>query len=155
MRRPGVVSLLGRQAQSRRPHLVRSSAEPIMSVAVEVPVVLVVDDDLVIRALSEALLTRCGFGVALAVDGAQAVEVYRALPGMFSLVLLDLYMPGMDGPATLEALRQIDPGVRCCFMSGSPDDLARTRSLPGVTGFVEKPFQADRLGLTLRQAMKG
>jgi CheY-like chemotaxis protein len=93
--------------------------------------------------------------VALAAGGAQAVEVYRSRPGAFALVLIDLHMPGMDGPATLEALRQIDPSVHCCLISGNPEALARVACLPGVTGLLEKPFQPDLFVATVRVAMSG
>jgi CheY-like chemotaxis protein len=126
-----------------------------VAVTVEVPVVLVVDDNPSIRALLEVLLTRLGFGVALAADGRQAVEVYRSLRGELALVVMDLHVPGMDGPATLAALRQIDPAVRCCFLSASPWELDRVAFLPGVTGLLAKPFRMHVLEETLRKAMTG
>jgi CheY-like chemotaxis protein len=131
------------------------SVEASAALAAEVPAVLVVDDEPKIRALLEALLRNMGFGVALAADGTQAVEVYRCRPGAFALVLVDLHMPRMDGPATLAALRRIDPAVRCCLMSGSPAELDEVASLPGVTGLLEKPFGPDLFEVTVRKAMVG
>jgi CheY-like chemotaxis protein len=131
-----------------------------MSATVEAPValvpaVLVVDDEPVMRALLEELLSRMGLGVALAASGAQAVEVYRSRHGAFALVLVDLRMRGMDGLATLAALRRIDPAVRCCLMSGNPAELGEVACLPGVTALLEKPFQPDLFEATVRVAMSG
>ena len=62
------------------------------------------------------------------------------------MVLLDVNMPGMDGPMTLAALRAVDPGLKCCFMSGGSipytlDDLVGM----GVEGVLLKPFTTDAL----------
>src|SRR5437868_2708842 len=61
-----------------------------------------------------------GFAVWLAADGPEAVELYRRHRDTIDVVLLDVQMPGLDGPATLTALREFDPGVLCCFMTGGP-----------------------------------
>jgi hypothetical protein len=53
------------------------------------------------------------------------------------------------------ALRRIDPGVRCCLMSGHPGDLDEAASLPGVTAVLEKPFWPDLFEATVRKAMAG
>jgi CheY-like chemotaxis protein len=59
-----------------------------------------------------------GFAVWLASGGAEAVESYRRHRDLIDVVLLDVQMPDLDGPATLAALWETDPGVRCCFMTG-------------------------------------
>lgn len=70
----------------------------------------------------------------LAASGAEAVEIYRREAEKIGVVLLDIRMPGMDGPETLEALRRLNPQLRCCFMSGDPgeytfEDLRRRGAL--------------------------
>src|SRR4051812_15644145 len=80
------------------------------------PTVLVVDDDPWVGMMLEAVLQGQGCQVRLASGGQEALEVYRRHREAIDLVLLDVVMPGMGGCQTLAALRDINPGVRCCFM---------------------------------------
>lgn len=104
--------------------------------------ILIADDEPIIRRLLEATLRAAGLRVVTAANGAEALCAYRRHEGKLSLVLLDVHMPELDGPQTLEALRQIAPDVRVVFMSGgsaaySVEDLLAT----GAVGFVHKPFR--------------
>jgi anti-anti-sigma factor len=83
--------------------------------------VLVVDDDPAVLAVLGAGLRRGGFVVWPASGGRQAVELCRGDPGAIAVALLDVRMPGMDGPHTLRALREVCPSVRACFMTGDPE----------------------------------
>jgi CheY-like chemotaxis protein len=117
-------------------------------------VVLVVDDDADVRAVAGALLRHHGFDPLPANGGRQAVELYRQRRGHIDVVLLDVLMPGLDGPQTLAALRAADPAVRAVFMSGytneySEADLARL----GAASFVAKLFRAAELASALRRAL--
>jgi CheY-like chemotaxis protein len=112
------------------------------------PLVLVVDDDPHILALFDAALPRHGLDVATARGGEEAVRLYGA--GAPDVVLSDVTMPGMDGPATLQALRERDPAVRCVFMSGHSGRYTKEQLLAlGAVAVVEKPFRslADLAGL--------
>src|SRR5690349_11978266 len=75
--------------------------------------VLVVDDQEGVRGVLGAMLRQEGFAVWLAADGWEAIDLYRSRRAAIDLVLLDVRMPGLDGPATLAALRGLDPRVRC------------------------------------------
>ncbi len=110
------------------------------------PAVLIIDDDDEVRSLLAAILTDAGFPVRLAASGKEAVVLYRQHRQQIGLVLLDVRMPGQDGPSTLAELLEFDPKVRCCFLSGQPglatpeDLLAR-----GAMAFVAKPFRVPQL----------
>src|SRR5262245_3503790 len=80
--------------------------------------ILVVDDEAGIRLILGKSLRRYGLATRTVAGGAEAVEVFRERPSAFPVVLLDIRMPDMDGPTTLAALRGIDPGVRCVFITG-------------------------------------
>jgi CheY-like chemotaxis protein len=105
------------------------------------PGVLVVDDDDLIREPLGSSLRRHGFAVWLAGSGEQAVAVYREYAADIAVVVLDVKMPGMDGPATLVALRILNPQVRCCFISGYIEGYSHQelRAL-GADCFFLKPF---------------
>ena len=110
------------------------------------PVVLAVDDHPVARAVLEAVLRSEGCEVRLASGGPEAVAVYRREHAAIDLVLLAVRMRGLDGPATLEALRQIDPAVRCCFMTvattGDDQEARRLLGL-GVEAVIPKPYRLE------------
>lgn len=82
------------------------------------PTVLVVDDQSLVREVLRAGLRCCGFEVLLAGDGGEAIDLYRRDHDTIAIVLLDVQMPGLDGPEVLTALRTIDPNVRAFFMTG-------------------------------------
>ena len=112
--------------------------------------ILVVDDDPDIRRIAALSLQRIGgFCVSLAASAQEALELARrALP---DLLLLDVSMPGTDGPAMLAALRA-DPAterVPVVFLTAmaSDDQIARLRAL-GVLDVISKPF--DLVGLPAR-----
>src|SRR5439155_10032087 len=83
----------------------------------ERPCVLVVDDEARIRAWLSVALPQNGFQVKLAADGEEALSIYRAGASGIALVLLDVLMPGMDGPRTLQAMQAVNPKVCCCFLN--------------------------------------
>lgn len=105
------------------------------------PIILVVEGDTAVRGMLSGVLKHAGFDVLEAPDGCKALKLYRQHKGAIDLVLMDVGMPDPDGPATLDLLREIDPAVRCCFITGEsvryPDkDLAGR----GVAFVLKKPF---------------
>jgi CheY-like chemotaxis protein len=82
------------------------------------PEVLLMESDLAHRRAAEKALRHNGFAVRTATDEKEAVKLFRRHAGTTTAVLLDA-----DGSSTFEQLRQIDPGVRCCLMSRSPEAL--------------------------------
>lgn len=118
--------------------------------------VLVVDDEHSVRTAVQLGLERNGFHVWLAANGREAIQLYRKHRECIAVVLLDVCMPGLDGPATLDALQELDPGVRACFMSGNtgeykPDELLQR----GAAYFIDKPFRLNDLVNILRLLAHG
>jgi CheY-like chemotaxis protein len=108
--------------------------------------ILVADDEAAVRTLLETLLRRHGYVVWSASDGAEALELFACHREAIALVLLDVRMPSLDGPQTLAALRQLDPDVRCCFMSGQsgsyrPEELLEL----GALRLFKKPFKLNEI----------
>ncbi len=117
-------------------------------------VVLVVDDEAVVRKLAKRALERAGFEVLLAADGPTALELFRSHAEAVQLVLLDLTMPEMDGEQTFEALKAIDPKVNVVLASGYDEASMTRRSFAAATsGFLAKPFTAKELEDCARRAL--
>lgn len=114
------------------------------------PAVLVVDDPTEVREVLGAMLANQGFDPLLAASGEDGVAVYRSAAGQIAAAVLDVQMPGMDGPATLDALRRLASGLPCVFVTGDSgayterDLLAR-----GAAAVLAKPVSPARLGAVL------
>ena len=103
--------------------------------------ILVVDDEDFLRRMTCRTLEAFGYRTLPAADGAQAVELFRHHRDEVAAVLTDMGMPVMDGPATVRALAEIEPGVRILCTSGwAPEILAQ-----GVREFLPKPCTAETL----------
>jgi CheY-like chemotaxis protein len=107
--------------------------------------ILVVDDEAAIRDLAKLALQQQGFIVLQAESGQQALAVYRGRPEIAG-VLLDVRMPGWDGPQTLAALHDIAPALPCWFMSGFAGDYTEAQlKQRGALGVLAKPFHLAEL----------
>ena len=115
--------------------------------------VLVVDDEPPIRALVAKIVERAGHPVDVARDGAEAIEKIEASP--YSVVVVDLMMPNVDGYALVEYLKQRG-GIRPAIIVISAGDTAALRRLDGsvVHSILRKPFDIDVLGDLISAAMK-
>jgi two-component system OmpR family response regulator len=116
--------------------------------------ILVVDDEPAIRLLCRVNLQADGFAVKEASDGASAMALAHEWHP--DLILLDVMMPGEDGFAVAERIRD-DPelsGVRVLFLTARADigDNERSRST-GAVGHVTKPFNPSSLGEEIRAAL--
>lgn len=115
--------------------------------------VLVVDDDDMVRRATTATLAELGYNVVEAPGGATAVEIVRARPDRFSVVLLDLVMPGMTGSETFRALTAIRPDLPVVVCTGfAADSHIDTDVKRRVAGLIQKPFTAERLARALATA---
>lgn len=115
--------------------------------------VLVVDDDAMVRRTTTATLGELGYNVVEAPGGSTAVEIVRARPDRFSVVLLDLVMPGMTGSETFRALTAIRPDLPVVVCTGyAADSHIDTDVKRRIAGLVQKPFTADRLARALHAA---
>ena len=113
--------------------------------------ILVADDDAEVRDAVHDGLRRQGYSVWLAADGQEALDLYRNHCETIDVALLDVCMPGLDGPQTLAALQALTPRIRCCFMTGYLGRYTEQglRHL-GAEAVFTKPFRLAEVAQTLR-----
>lgn len=118
--------------------------------------ILVVDDEEMVRDLGIEILRKYGYYTLSAADGEEALAIWEEKRKEIDLVMLDLVMPNLGGPATLDRLREMDPTVRVLICSGyrSREDELKTLRLAGVP-LILKPFRPEELAAQVRQALDG
>ena len=117
--------------------------------------ILVVDDEDTIREVAAMMLEDLGFSTLTAVDGMQAIELFRQHRNEIRAVLLDMTMPKMDGKACFRELRRIDPDVKVILSSGYSEEDATARfSGKKLAGFVQKPYSPEQLKAVVMQACR-
>lgn len=116
--------------------------------------ILLVDDEESVRVMGTRMLERLGFGVLIAVDGREALDIYRERREEIALVLLDLTMPDLDGEEAFRELRRIDPQVCVVMSSGyTESEIAPRFAGKRLSGFLQKPYTLDALSQCLRGAL--
>jgi CheY-like chemotaxis protein len=117
--------------------------------------VLVADDEEMVRNVAARVLTKCGFRVIVARDGAEAVSVYAEHAPQITLVLLDMTMPGLSGDAVFRELQRIRPDVRVILTSGySEQDVSSSFVGAEPAGFLQKPWVPEELLRSLRRTFR-
>jgi signal transduction histidine kinase len=111
----------------------RSLVEPISGAPVSGSLILVVDDEPMLRKMAQTMLNRMGYEAITAGDGIEAVEIFRGRKGEFRLVLLDLSMPRMAGWETIEVLRALRRDIPVILASGYDEAQVDARLSPGAT----------------------
>jgi PAS domain S-box-containing protein len=113
--------------------------------------VLVVDDEAFLLHVVRLTLTAAGYQVLTAQNGAEAVTLYTQRKDDIRVVLTDLMMPIMDGPAAIEALQRLNPKVRVIILTGLLTGAETAATLgPVVKAFLSKPYTVDALLTTVR-----
>jgi len=116
--------------------------------------ILVVDDEESIREITRGTLETFGYTVLTASDGTEALALYADKKNEIAVVLTDMVMPFMDGPATIRALQRMNPDVRIIAASGlGTGQRAGEGALEGVSVFLNKPYTAERLLKTLAEVL--
>ncbi len=105
--------------------------------------VLVVDDETAVREITQQTLEAFGYRVITATDGAEATAIYSSKQKNIAVVLTDMMMPVMDGPATIKALMRMNPEVRIIAASGLNANGKAANG--GVRHFLPKPYSAETL----------
>ncbi|MFQ5790974.1 MAG: response regulator, partial [Acidobacteriota bacterium] len=118
--------------------------------------ILLVDDEEVLRDLGRDILESFGYRVETARSGEQGIDVFRRRRDEIALVLLDLVMPGLDGAETCRRLRSLAPDVPVLILSGLSQEGTVDQLLQeGAQGFVPKPYAIGDLTRAVSDALRG
>ncbi len=114
--------------------------------------ILLVEDEPAVRAVAAAMLGKLGYQVIVATHADEALLLANQ-PGItIDLVLTDVVMPGMDGPAMIRKLRERRPDLRALLMSGYTGDAVTSRGLAeSGDPIIQKPFTNAALADQLRR----
>jgi len=111
-------------------------------------VILVVDDEVMIRNVAHITLEADGYFILAAHDGEEALHISRSFPGTIHAVLSDVRMPKMDGMQLRERILKERPGIKILLMSGYVD-ASPLINVP----FLAKPFDPAVLKDRIRQLL--
>jgi two-component system cell cycle sensor histidine kinase/response regulator CckA len=115
--------------------------------------VLLVEDEPMVRGVAERALTRHGYTVITADNGEDALEVIGRGEAI-DLLISDVVMPGMDGPAMVEEARKSRPDLRVLFMSGYAEEQLRNSIDVDNVSFLPKPFSVQELAEATKRTME-
>ncbi|WP_066425717.1 PAS domain S-box protein [Anabaena sp. 4-3] len=110
--------------------------------------ILIVDDEEIVKQTTQETLTDYNYQTILAEDGIEAIALYVEYQPEISAVLLDMLMPNMDGLTTIRTLRTINPNVKIIATSGLPTNEQKAIAA-GAATFLSKPYTAQDLLHTL------
>ncbi len=119
--------------------------------------ILVVDDEDYIRAMTSTMLTRSGYRVILASDGAEAAAVFAQRAAEIRLVITDLHMPNLDGVMLGRALRQINPAAKTLVVSGMTSALGNRPDYKIEEmgdSLLHKPFKSEALLAKVQEMLR-
>jgi PAS domain S-box-containing protein len=116
--------------------------------------VLLVDDEEMIIDVGKRMLEKLGYETLTAVNGAEAVDIYKSRGENIDLVILDMVMPKISGGETFDRLKKINPAIRVILCSGYSIDGQATEILKrGCRAFIQKPFNLKTLSQHIRAVL--
>ena len=116
--------------------------------------ILLVEDEDMVRAVAERALARQGYTIVTAADGDEGLEEFAKQPDRFDLVLTDVVMPSMDGPAMAKEIRKVRPRLPILFMSGYAEEQLRGEIDIENMHFVAKPFSVKQIGEKVGEVLR-
>ncbi len=136
---------------------------PVLPVQVQRPMalwkgrgetILVIEDDLQVLAVIQAMLEELGYEVLAARSGGEGLALYERRQQEIALVLLDMVLPETKGTDIFRALRRLNPEVKGILVTGySVPEEVRALRAEGLSGFLQKPFSIETLADVVRGAL--
>ncbi|EDL50149.1 response regulator [Erythrobacter sp. SD-21] len=115
---------------------------------------LLVEDEDMVRAVAERALTRAGYAVTTARDGEEGLAQIANGETEFHLIVSDVVMPAMDGPAMARAIRKVKPKVPILFMSGYAEEQLRNDIDIDNMYFIPKPFSVQQINAKVSEVLQ-
>jgi CheY-like chemotaxis protein len=116
--------------------------------------VLLVDDEEMIVDVGKRMLDKLGYETLTAMNGAEAIEIYKSRRKEIKLVILDMVMPKISGGETFDRLKKINPAIKVILCSGYSIDGQATEILKrGCKTFIQKPFSLKTLSQNIRAVL--
>ena len=115
---------------------------------------LFIEDETQVAALATEMLVDEGYKVIMAKDGFEALEIYRKIGKQIGLVILDFFLPVMDGDAVFDELQALNPKVNVVLSSGFAEQSKISAMLgQGLRGFIPKPYTREKLLAQVRSTL--
>lgn len=114
---------------------------------------LLVEDEDMVRAVAERALVRAGYTVTTARDGEEGLAAIANGSTEFDLIVSDVVMPAMDGPAMARAIRRVKPKVPILFMSGYAEEQLRNDIDIDNMHFIPKPFSVQQINAKVSEVL--
>ena len=114
---------------------------------------LLVEDEDMVRAVAERALTRAGYTVVTASDGEEGLAEVANGNVEFDLIVSDVVMPAMDGPAMARAIRKVKPRIPILFMSGYAEEQLRNEIDIDNMHFIPKPFSVQQINAKVSEVL--
>jgi CheY-like chemotaxis protein len=144
---PGKTKPASAESKKEPPKTLEVPPEiPVLNPTGNQELILLVDDEQEIAELAATMLTDEGYRVILARDGFEALKIYQRIGKLIGLVILDFFLPVMDGDAVFDELRLINPDVVVVLSSGFAEQTKLGNMLAqGLKGFIPKPYTSEKL----------
>ncbi|MEY2541514.1 MAG: two-component system, cell cycle sensor histidine kinase and response regulator CckA [Verrucomicrobiota bacterium] len=117
--------------------------------------ILLVDDEIEVTEFASDTLCEEGYKVIVAHDGFEALRIYQQIGERIALVILDFFLPIMDGDAVFDELRALNPEVAVVLSSGFAEQSKLGNMLAqGLRGFIPKPYTREKLLEQIRSTIE-
>lgn len=117
--------------------------------------ILLIEDEPDVADLASEMLADEGYRVVIAHDGFEALKIYEKMGKQIGLVILDYFLPVIDGDAVFEELRTLNPKVNVVLSSGFAEQTKIGSMLAqGLRGFIPKPYSRDKLLEQVRSTLE-
>jgi CheY-like chemotaxis protein len=117
--------------------------------------ILLIDDEAAVLDVTKRILERLGFQVTATSSSVDALDLFRADPGLFDLIITDMTMPHMTGDKLARQIMEIRLGMPVILYTGFSEDITEGQARAmGIRGFVMKPSKMKDLSEIIRKVLE-